>query len=79
MVMEETNTLITLERGLPKYDGRDRSVVPSWKAKLNFNLIVSAPRSSRFYWAGSARTCLNPSGDDDPVENSADNIHTIER
>ena len=41
--MEETNKIATLARGLPKYDGRDRSVFPNWNARLLVHLTLGTP------------------------------------
>ena len=74
--MEETNKIATPARGLPKYDGRDRSVFPSWKAKLRVHLTLGAPGIFNILQGGE---CPNPPGNADAVEDSADIIHTIER
>lgn len=41
-----------------KYDRMDRSVFPSWKAKLRAHLTLGAQKCSRFYRAGCARIRL---------------------
>lgn len=74
--MEETNKIAALARGLPKYDGRDRSVFPSWKAKLRVHLTLGAPGIFKIL---QGRECPNPPGDADTVEASADIMLTIER
>ena len=74
--MEETNKIATLARSLPKYDGRDRSVFPNWKAKLRVHLTLGAPGIFKIL---QGRECPNPPGNADTVEDSADIIHTIER
>ena len=76
IIMEETNEIATLERDLPKYDGRNRSVIPSWKAKLRVQITLGASGSFKIL---QVRECPNPPGNVDTVEDSADNIHTIKR
>lgn len=63
-----------LARGLPKYDGRDRSVFPSWKAKLRGHLTLGATGISNII---QGRECPNPLGDADTVEDRTDIIQTI--
>ena len=74
IIMEETNKISTLARGLPKYDGIDRSVFPSWKAKLH--LTSGAPGIFKIL---QGRECPNSPRNADTVEDSADIIQTIER
>ena len=72
----ETNKIAILAKGLPKYDGRDRSGFPSWKAKLRVHLTLGAPGIFKIL---QGKEWPNPASNADTVEDSAAIIHTIER
>lgn len=74
--MKEIKPISTLARGLPTHDGRGRSVSPSWGASLRVHLTLAAPGSFKIL---QNRECLNPPGDADTVEDSADSMQSIER
>ena len=74
--MEETNKIAALARGLPKYEGRGRFIFPSLKAKLRVHISLGAPESFKVL---QGRECLNPPGDANTVDTSADMMLTIER
>lgn len=74
--MKETNTITTLARGLPKYDGRDQYVFPSWKAKPRVHPTLGAPGMFNIL---QGKECPNTPGHADTAEDSADTMQPIGR